>query len=70
MSFAYNVWGRSGTDGHDQMRKDGQTANRRILRDGVKGMLFVLDICLTNACIMKKTLVDAAIGKLLGGVGG
>jgi hypothetical protein len=60
MPWAYNVYGRSGTDGHDQLRKDNQIANRRILRDGVKGMLFTFDVCLTNACIMNKVAVDAA----------
>lgn len=43
------------------MRKDGQIASRRCKRDGVKGMLFVFDICLTSACIMNKTLVDEKI---------
>jgi hypothetical protein len=60
MPWAYNVYGRSGTDGHDQMRKDNQIANRRVLRDGVKGMLFTFDVCLTNACIMNKVAVDTA----------
>jgi hypothetical protein len=58
MPWAYNVYGRSGTDGHDQLRKDNQIANRRVLRDGVKGMLFVLDICLTNSCIMNKVAIE------------
>jgi hypothetical protein len=68
MSFAYNVWGRSGTDGHDQFRKNHQIANKRVLRDGVKGMLFTFDICLTNACILKRVLVESEVERLNSGM--
>lgn len=49
----YNLEGRSGTDGHDQQRKKLATASgRRVVRAGVKGILFALDIALTNAWTM------------------
>ena len=50
--WAYNVYGRSGVDGMDQFRKQQQTSARRTVRNGVKGMLFVIDICLSNAAIL------------------
>jgi hypothetical protein len=53
--WAYNVWGRSGTDGADQFRKNINCSGRRTLRDGVKGFMFTCDCCMTNGCSMKKT---------------
>lgn len=44
--------GRSATDGSDQLRKKMCIADRRVVRAGVKGILFVLDLAFTNACTM------------------
>jgi len=54
--WSYNVFGRSGTDGHDQHRKDGRCDARRTLRDGVKGSCFLFDICIVNGYALKRSL--------------
>lgn len=48
----YNLQGRSATDGSDQLRKKLCIAERRIVRAGVKGITFVLDLAITNASTM------------------
>ena len=49
----YNLQGRSGTDGHDQQRKKlAMASGRRVVRAGVKGILFALDLALTNGWTM------------------
>ena len=53
-SWAYNVYGRSGTDNADQHRKNQQVAARSVQREGSKGMLFIFDICLSNAASLKR----------------
>ena len=53
--WAFNVFGRSGCDSADQFRKNMATADRKVLREGVKGMLFLFDICFSNGLTMKKT---------------
>jgi hypothetical protein len=49
------VFGRSGTDGADQFRKNINCSGRRMVRDGVKGFLFTCDCSMTNAMSMKNT---------------
>ena len=53
-TWAYNVFGRSGTDNADQHRKNQQVSARSVPREGSKGMLFIFDICLSNAASMKR----------------
>ena len=48
----YNVEGRSPTDNHDGERGKVPLAERRIVRNGCKGILFVIDIALTNGFII------------------
>ena len=52
--WSYNIFGRSGTDGHDQLRKDGKCDARRTLRDGIKGGCFTFDTCVVNGYAMKR----------------
>ena len=52
----YNVEGRSPTDGHDQDRTKLSISDRRTVRYGMKGILFVFDILMTNAAIMHEFL--------------
>ena len=56
----YNIEGRSPTDGNDQQRKKLNLASRRVMRYGMKEMLFGLDLALTNGSIMEEQLGLAA----------
>lgn len=40
------------------------TADRRVLREGVKGMLFLFDICFSNGLAMKKTQSEHLAARL------
>ena len=52
--FHYNIEGRSATDGDDQQAKKLDVSERRTQRVGVKGIMFGVNRCLTNASIMKR----------------
>ena len=56
----YNVEGRSPTDGSDQQRKKLNLASRRVLRYGMKEMLFGIDLALTNGSVVEEQLGLAA----------
>ena len=58
---AYNIYGRSATDNHDQGQKKLNTSERRTLREGVKGGLFVLDVLFTNGHIMQVDLAEGEV---------
>jgi len=57
----FNVEGRSATDGADQNRKKMAMAERRITRQGHKGIAFVFDIAFSNAHIMWEMVHLAAV---------
>ena len=58
---AYNIYGRSATDGHDQNQKKMNMSERRTVREGVKGGLFVIDVLFANGSIMQKDLVASTV---------
>lgn len=52
--------GRSATDSHDQLRKKLSLATRRVVRSGTKGILFAVDIAMTNGHIVHNFLAHKA----------
>ena len=56
----YAIYGRSCTDGGDQLRKKIQLAARRVLRQGPKGALFDAEIGLVNGSIIYKWFHEGA----------
>lgn len=59
--FHYTMEGRSATDSSDQSRKKMSMAERRTVRAGHKGILFVFDIAFTNGAAIKKFLQPTAL---------
>ena len=55
----YGVEGRSATDGDDQQQKKVAMAERRIVRNGTKGILWGLDRAFTNGHIMESFVAPA-----------
>ena len=53
----YQLIGRGGVDANDSNRKAVQMARRRVERDGVKGILFVVDVAFANSHIMKRHFI-------------
>ena len=60
-TWHYNVEGRSPTDNHDAARKKIAIAERRICRQGTKGMAFVFDLAFTNGSIVHDFLKPAGL---------
>ena len=56
----YAIYGRSCTDGGDQLRKKIQLAARRVLRQGPKGALFDAELGLVNGSIIYKWFHEGA----------
>ena len=56
----YNIEGRSPTDASDQDAKKLDISERRTVRNGVKGMLWVINRALGNAATMKRFLQPAS----------